>query len=1434
MDLSLNALRIVFAVSCPLAFTTRKFVLVVVSTATMAALAEDGVTPTGGVKSPADRDGDTVRVALRVRPMIGKEKVNRCTQCITIPSAKRPQVVMGDKRSFTYDYLYGPESTQADVYTGCIRPLVESAFAGYNATVLAYGQTGSGKTYTMGSGNNIGIPEEDQGVIVTVAREMFDTIKSIKQERPEVSVSIRVEFMEIYGEEMRDLLDPVGSNADQDGIALRTLDNGQIVVTGLKSENVASEADMLRCLERGSICRTTGSTLMNAHSSRSHAIFTVFLEQTIPGDITPTADTKNEASNLVVRVNPNPTEVRTSKFHFVDLAGSERAKKTGAVGQRLREGININVGLLALGNVISALGDPTKKGCHVPYRDSKLTRMLQDSLGGNSKTLMIACVSPADINFPETMSTLKYANRARNIKNKAVVNRDAHSAQIDSLMGQIQALKLALDEKGGTGAANAVLSQHNSSGHQAMDWRGRANDSDVELLRVMEELKETKRKLNMVNNEKVAVCAEREVLKQKLLDAGIPVPENLRKDSMFPKSLETQVLIDNLKTELAGVRAENKKLQHRAKLTSNLSSVASPSGGQWDRNTEEVLQRAKAHVEAEKTVVTSLVLEEELDGDDDETVEDGVDIDVQVHAEIDELETSFKDQNAQQQKSVQDITASIKMKEELIAELEETNQRYHVMREHFAQKIKSMDEQVKQTQSERDQLLKEIENMANSVTDAEKAAKEEMRKKFKEKENKLKEQQKQLASYRKFSAMKNNSERMAEEAKQELQRMKDQRAKILKKGEEEAKKHRAEIQRRRNEIMQLRKAASKNAQKISSLNEKNARHERQLKQRASQVAAAQRKLRQLQSQNQRLSRPGSSANTKRGGSSSSSTTTIQTIQTNMEKRATFLLGIEADHERMIAELEKRDHIMEEIDTVERERSALESQSEGGDQNQNLALLLENIEALYDQVEYQNARISEMGSAYEKKKARESTVKNFAEKIRGLPDARMHTQTLFDMYVFQKVELTKAKKDAAALKEKLFASSAEISESLTAKEVQRTEFQQKLNQIYREQQELIFSDGANPKLSTVGMADNEISVAKSEAFKQNKSLQNEVVQLRKLQQLQSSKLKDMNETNRSIRDEKEELNNRLGHMWRQVAEKDKKVTELSEHIKWLEFELQGRESASPTEGPSAPLKISSNTNPANETDKQPHESKFDNAPPAPSAATNMAMQVPREEKDSTMPQSNGMPTLDELEGELGTSKLSSPSVRRHKSSIWARLATSTTETQRVRVEATAKSRKETSTKDDGDEREKGWVGVKEKKGLDAKKKSAPVQKSSRRKSLPRRGESIYDRLSNKSNFTGVSKKMHTQHQDDSLKNGEDVDHEDDDGSAGDRSNEENWDSQQGARSPARDKIKKPAVSISSPSAEALTMAFIAAKDAASAAETFLANGGTPRRRRNTLM
>ncbi|PKY45977.1 kinesin-domain-containing protein, partial [Rhizophagus irregularis] len=269
-------------------------------------------------------------------------------------------------KSFSFDYVFPSDTEQEEVFQECASPLIDKLVEGYNATLLAYGQTGSGKTYSMGTAlDDSNIPP---GIIPRAIRKLFADLHERKEKNPSYQFEVYVSFLELYNEDLIDLLNPQN---------------------------------------------------MNMVSSRSHAIFSVILKQTRiesleenkendapPAESSAASKGKNKQKLLSSKV--------TSKFHFL--------KRTDDIGDRAKEGIAINGGLLALGNVISVLGDGSRNVAHIPYRDSKLTRLLQDSLGGNSQTLMLACVSPSDSNFMETLNTLKYANRARNIKNKVSIN----------------------------------------------------------------------------------------------------------------------------------------------------------------------------------------------------------------------------------------------------------------------------------------------------------------------------------------------------------------------------------------------------------------------------------------------------------------------------------------------------------------------------------------------------------------------------------------------------------------------------------------------------------------------------------------------------------------------------------------------------------------------------------------------------------------------------------------------------------------------------------------------------------------------------------------------------------------------------------------------------------------------------------------------------
>ncbi|XP_066995336.2 chromosome-associated kinesin KIF4A [Anabrus simplex] len=350
-----------------------------------------------------------VKVALRVRPLIQPEVIKGYQQCLyCVPD--EPQVqVLGSDKAFTFNHVFGPDVSQKTIYDRAVKDLLSPLFEGYNVTILAYGQTGSGKTYTMGT-----CCVEDEENVGVIPRAVDDIFKEINELSNRV-FSVTVSFMELHQEQLYDLLSQNKSSVDirEDGSGIK--------IPGLTEVPVSSRNETLTCLAKGSSVRATGATAMNVHSSRSHAIFTITISQ----------EYKDKSKKV------------SSKFHLVDLAGSERSKKTKTTGTAFKEGVNINKGLLALGNVISALGEEGHSG-YITYRNSKLTRLLQDSLGGNAITLMIACVSPADYNFDETLCTLRYADRALHIKNKPVINRDLKEEEVARLKQQVLELQLEL------------------------------------------------------------------------------------------------------------------------------------------------------------------------------------------------------------------------------------------------------------------------------------------------------------------------------------------------------------------------------------------------------------------------------------------------------------------------------------------------------------------------------------------------------------------------------------------------------------------------------------------------------------------------------------------------------------------------------------------------------------------------------------------------------------------------------------------------------------------------------------------------------------------------------------------------------------------------------------------------------------------------------
>ncbi|XP_026204327.1 kinesin-like protein KIF17 isoform X3 [Anabas testudineus] len=394
---------------------------------------------------------ESVKVVVRCRPLNDREKalgskmalsmdLHRC-QCFI----EKPGAADEPPKQFTFDGTYFIDQTTEQMYNEIAYPLVEGVTEGYNGTIFAYGQTGSGKSFTM---QGLSDPASQRGVIPRAFEHIFESIQCAENTK----FLVRASYLEIYNEEIRDLL---GNNTKQ-RLELKEHPERGVYVQYLSMHTVHSVGECERIILQGWKNRAVAYTLMNKDSSRSHSIFSIHLE----------ICSTDEAGQ---------DHLRAGKLNLVDLAGSERQSKTGATGERLREATKINLSLSALGNVISALVDGRSK--YIPYRDSKLTRLLQDSLGGNTRTLMIACLSPADNNYEESLSTLRYANRAKSIQNRPRVNEDPKDALLREYQEEIKKLRALLSGQPGSSNLSTLASQLSE---QCSDLSSRPQSSTTE------------------------------------------------------------------------------------------------------------------------------------------------------------------------------------------------------------------------------------------------------------------------------------------------------------------------------------------------------------------------------------------------------------------------------------------------------------------------------------------------------------------------------------------------------------------------------------------------------------------------------------------------------------------------------------------------------------------------------------------------------------------------------------------------------------------------------------------------------------------------------------------------------------------------------------------------------------------------------------------
>ncbi|XP_038125257.1 kinesin-like protein KIF21A isoform X2 [Cyprinodon tularosa] len=816
------------------------------------------------------QDESSVRVALRIRPQLPREKIEGCHICTYVMPGE-PQVILGKDKAFTYDFMFDMDSQQEAIYSTCTEKLIEGCFEGYNATVFAYGQTGSGKTYTMGTGFDVNITEEELGIIPHAVHHLYKGIEERRQAaqeqgRPVPEFKINAQFLELYNEEVLDLFDSTRDMKQKSNIKIHEDANGGIYTVGVTTRTVSSEAEMMQCLKLGALSRTTASTQMNVQSSRSHAIFTIHLCQVrvCASDNESEKDNKDSNGNGEM----DEYETLTAKFHFVDLAGSERLKRTGATGDRAKEGISINCGLLALGNVISALGDRSKRASHVPYRDSKLTRLLQDSLGGNSQTVMIACISPSDRDFMETLNTLKYANRARNIKNKVMVNQDKASQQISALRTEIARLQMELMEYktgkrlvGEDGVEsfsdmfheNSMLQTENSN--LRVRVKAMQETIDAQRARLTQLLSDQANQAlsrageggtEEIGNMIQSYIKEIEVLRAKLLESEA-VNENLRKNlsrastrqsfyggpgsfsnALLAPEKETADIIELAKKDLEKLKKREKKKKKSA-------------------NKEELPDNEQEKA-SEKEMAEGLNEETEMDVQDTSDHEDGEEEEEEEEEEIDVEESSDdsdseSDEKENYQADLANITCEIAIKQKLIDELENSQRRLHTLKQQYEQKLMMLQCKIRDTQLERDRVLHNMSSVESGTEDKARKMKAEYEKKLSVMNKELQKLQSAQKEHARLLKNQSHYEKQLKKLQLDVTEMKKTKVRLMKQMKEQQEKNRLNESRRNREIASLKKDQRKQEHQLKLLEAQKKQQELILRRKTEEVTALRRQVR---------------------------------------------------------------------------------------------------------------------------------------------------------------------------------------------------------------------------------------------------------------------------------------------------------------------------------------------------------------------------------------------------------------------------------------------------------------------------------------------------------------------------------------------------------------------------------------------------------------
>lgn len=850
---------------------------------------------------------DSISVALRVRPLSGSEIGRGCQSCIDcVPN--EPQVVLRNAdKSFTYNYVFSPESSQAEVYDTAVKKLVLKLFKGYNVTILAYGQTGSGKTHSMGTCYN---GEGEMGIIPRAVSDIFEKIELTNDYEFRVSTS----FIELYKEQLFDLLACSTKPRDQCIVDIREDARG-IIIPGLVDMEVKCVEDTFKSLMMGSAGRATGATAMNAQSSRSHAIFTVTIQM---------CKRDNGGGEMV------------SKFHLVDLAGSERSKKTGATGERFKEGVNINKGLLALGNVISALGDGHQKS-FVSYRDSKLTRLLQDSLGGNSITLMVACVSPADYNFEETLSTLRYADRARHIKNKPIVNQDPKAAEIMRLQKENTELRLQILGNGG----NIVTCPKE---HEDL-----SNEND--------NLKAKNRKLTEALNN--ALSESTNLMERALL-------AELARDRMNIKIKELTAQCNMTINQFDQSQENSPTTQGNLAGLRDIQSKIVELQAEQQHGEEEIKKHELHELSSCKSG-----LQTAAEGGSAATT-----FTVQSLEEFDQQEEKHTLHQAELNKELQDLTRALAIKENLAATLLSNSSNMSTLNPENVENMKQLESQIDALQQERDALQQQLKSVQSNNASSKIA--EQRRKRLQELEAQMSALKKKLLEQSKIIKMKEKSDEKVVVLNNEIKSMKAMKVRLIRQMKSESEQFRDWKLQREKELNKLRDQDRKRQNIMTRMENMHTKQQNVLKRKVEEAAAINKRLKdalllQKQCQEKRLHSNGKPER-------------VQTWVSQELEVSASTVAAERVREKLV---EDRAIISKQLAmSEERLKSALPSEAEGV--KQEISRLKEDLELRSAQIADINQKILDSDQ--------ENKAKTRWDTLQSMVDAKHALKHLFELAV----------------------------------------------------------------------------------------------------------------------------------------------------------------------------------------------------------------------------------------------------------------------------------------------------------------------------------------------------------------------------------------------------------------------------------------------------